>query len=332
MSEYTALRDKIFRSDLSAPHDLIWQVYQFQYRNNPVYSRFVDLLGRYPKEGDIFGIPFLPVELFKNHKIICNNLDVKGYFESSGTTGSINSRHYIADYKVYDRSFTQGFEAVYGDLSEWQILGLLPSYLEREHASLVYMVKGLMEQSSIGSEAFYLYNYQKLYDDLSALKQSAKKVLLFGVTFALLDFASKFQGQFPNLTIIETGGMKGRGKELTRDELHQILKVAFQPAAIHSEYGMTEMLSQAYSTDRGVFYAAPTMKVLKRDAYDPLLVSDSPGRGMINVVDLSNLQSCSFIATMDVGLFHEDGGFEVLGRADHSDVRGCNLMVEGIVG
>jgi hypothetical protein len=332
MSDYTTLRDKIFQGCLPAQYDLIWKVYQFQYQHNSVYKRFVDLLGRYPPKGDIFGIPFLPVELFKAHKVICDNLDVKGYFESSGTTGSINSRHYIADYETYRQSYLLGFESVYGDVSDWTILGLLPSYLEREHASLVYMVKGLMEQSSTRKEAFYLYDYQKLYDDLSELKQQEKKVLMFGVTFALLDFASKFRGHFPHLTIIETGGMKGRGKELTRDELHHILKEAFHPAAIHSEYGMTEMLSQAYSTDRGVFYPSPTMKVLKRDAYDPLLVSDAPGRGMINVIDLSNLQSCSFIATQDVGLFYEDGSFEVLGRADHSDVRGCNLMVEGLVG
>jgi hypothetical protein len=332
MSEYTTLRDKIFQGSLPVQHDLIWQVYQFQYHYNPVYKRFVDLLGRYPREGDIFGIPFLPVELFKAHEVICSNMEVQGYFESSGTTGSINSRHYIADYEMYKQSYLLGFESVYGAVAEWTILGLLPSYLEREHASLVYMVKGLMEQSSTGKEAFYLYDYQKLYDDLSKLKEQGKKVLLFGVTFALLDFAAKFKGYFPHLTIIETGGMKGRGKELTREELHLILKEAFGPAAIHSEYGMTEMLSQAYSTDRGVFYPSPTMKVLKRDAYDPLLVSDIAGRGMINVIDLSNLQSCSFIATQDIGLFHEDGSFEVLGRADHSDVRGCNLMVEGLVG
>jgi len=331
MLEYTALRDKIFAGSLPVPHNLIWQIYQFQYHHNPVYKRFVDLLGRYPREGDIFSIPFLPVELFKAHQVICRNLEVQGYFESSGTTGSINSRHYIADYEMYKQSFKLGFEAVYGDVSEWTILGLLPSYLERGHASLVYMVKGLMEESSTGKEAFYLYDYHKLYDDLSKLKKQGKKVLLFGVTFALLDFAAKFNGYFPHLTIVETGGMKGRGKELTRDELHQILQQAFHPAAIHSEYGMTEMLSQAYSTDIGIFYPSPTMKVLKRDAYDPLLVSHAPGRGMINVIDLSNLQSCSFLATQDVGLFHEDGGFEVLGRADYSDVRGCNLMVEGII-
>jgi hypothetical protein len=332
MSDYTTLRDKIFQGCLPAQYDLIWQVYQFQYHYNPVYKRFVDLLGRYPREGDIFGIPFLPVELFKAHQVTCSNMEVQGYFESSGTTGSINSRHYITDFEVYKQSYLLGFESVYGAVAEWTILGLLPSYLEREHASLVYMVKGLMEQSSTRKEAFYLYDYHKLYDDLFKLKEQGKKVLLFGVTFALLDFASKFKGHFPHLTIIETGGMKGRGKELTRKELHLILKEAFGPAAIHSEYGMTEMLSQAYSTDRGVFYPSPTMKVLKRDAYDPLLVSDTAGRGMINVIDLSNLQSCSFIATQDIGLFHEDGSFEVLGRADHSDVRGCNLMVEGLVG
>jgi hypothetical protein len=331
MSDYITLRDKIFVSSPDAFDNLTWEVFQFQYQNNGVYRRFVDLLGRYPKHGDLTGIPFMPVELFKTHQVVCADLERHTYFESSGTTGSVNSRHYIADLSVYEKSFLWGFKERYGDPSEWVILGLLPSYLERKNASLVYMVRGLMVQSARGRESFYLYDYQKLYDDLMDLRHTPYKVMLFGVTFALLDFIKQFQGSFPNLTIIETGGMKGRGKELTRIELHEQLSAALSPGAIHSEYGMTELFSQAYSTDNGVFYAAPTMKVLRRDAYDPLFVTTEPGRGLINVIDLANLGSCSFIATQDIGLFRADGGFEVLGRSDYSDLRGCNLMVEGML-
>jgi hypothetical protein len=248
------------------------------------------------------------------------------FFESSGTTGQINSRHYIVDPTIYEESFLKGFERVYGSTRDWVIIGLLPSYLERQNASLVYMVDALIKMSSQEESGFYLYDFQALGNVLQKCKLNGKKVLLFGVTFALLQWADAFPGHYPNVTIIETGGMKGRGKELTRAALHQILKEKLQAAEIHSEYGMTELLSQAYSTDEGIFHCPPWMKALKRDLYDPLNVTLNAGRGCINIIDLANLNSCSFIATQDIGRFYADGSFEVLGRVDHSDIRGCNLL------
>lgn len=328
MQEYTTLRDNIFALQGSLTNDLILQVYDFQYRNNPVYRRFVDLLGRYPQNNDIASIPFLPVELFKTHKILADGLSEAGFFESSGTTGVVQSRHYISDFSAYDRSWLQTFRQFYGDPEGWVILGLLPSYLERRHASLVYMVDGLMKASGRPENDFFLNDLFALSKKLRALAAKGQQVMLWGVTFALLDFAEQFPGPLPNVTIMETGGMKGRRKELTREELHITLSRALQPKAIHSEYGMTEMLSQAYSTDAGIFRTARVMKVLRRDLYNPLHCDEKAGRGLINVIDLANLQSCSFLATQDIGEFFSDGSFKVLGRSDNSDVRGCNLLVE----
>lgn len=326
MQDFIKISPKIFNVTASEFDLLALEIFEYQYYHNPIYKQFVNFLNKKNSVIDIYSIPFLPVELFKHHTILSDELQPVSYFESSGTTGTIQSRHYFQDRDIYQKSYLAGFEQTYGSPADWVILGLLPSYLERQHASLVHMVKGLMQYSAKPENGFYLYNYEQLHSILSRLAGTEKKVMLFGVTFALLEFVQNYTGDFPNLTIIETGGMKGRGKELTRDELHSILKQKLHPHAIHSEYGMSEMFSQAYSTDKGVFYCSPTLKVLKRNPYDPFDIGASTGRGNINVIDLSNLHSCSFLATMDIGDFHEDGSFKVLGRSDFSDVRGCNLM------
>jgi hypothetical protein len=326
MSEISQLKEKIFQINNDNLHSIVWEVFEFQYQHNEVYRKFTDFLGLQPRKVDLGSYPFLPVELFKNHEVVSVSELPVLYFESSGTTGQVNSRHFIADAGIYETSFTKGFERVYGSPKDWVMIGLLPSYLERKNASLVYMVELLMRQSGRPENGFYLYDFAALQQTLLDCKAKNIPVMLFGVTFALLEFAAQFPGIYDQVTIIETGGMKGRGKELTRNELHRILSQQLQPKAIHSEYGMTELLSQAYSTDAGIFDCPPWMKVLKRDIYDPLLVNAQEGRGCINVIDLANVLSCSFIATQDIGKFYDDGRFEVLGRVDNSDIRGCNLL------
>lgn len=326
MLEYHQLSSKIFNFSPSEFDDIALQIFEYQYNHNPIYKQFVNYLNKRQDVKDIYSIPYLPVELFKNHTILSDEFQAIKYFESSGTTGSISSKHYYQDLKIYEQSYLNGFQNQYGSPSDWVILGLLPSYLERKNASLVNMVDSLMIHSGHSENGFYLYNYEKLKETLEFLANNERKVMLFGVTFALIEFARDFPSTYPNLTIIETGGMKGRGKELTRDELHVFLKQQLSPKQIHSEYGMSEMFSQAYSTDKGIFQSASTLKVLKRNPFDPFDIQDASGRGNINVIDLSNLHSCSFLATMDLGEFYDDGKFSVLGRSDYSDVRGCNLM------
>ncbi len=326
MQDFLKTGTRIFDIPSSEFDQLALEIFEYQYYYNPIYKQFVNYLNKKNSVKDIYTIPFLPVEFFKYHIIISEELRPVDYFESSGTTGTLQSRHYFQDLDIYEKSYLTGFQKNYGQPSEWVILGLLPSYLERKHASLVNMVKGLMQHSAQPENGFYLYNYENLSQILNNLLISGKKVMLFGVTFALLEFAEKFPGNFPHLTVVETGGMKGRGKELTREELHSYLRQRLQPKEIHSEYGMSEMFSQAYSTDNGVFYCSPTLKALKRNPYDPFDVQATKGRGNINVIDLSNIHSCSFLATMDIGEFYDDGSFKVLGRSDYSDVRGCNLM------
>jgi hypothetical protein len=328
MLQFEVLREKIFDFEQEQFDKLAWEVYQFQYYHNAVYRNFVVTLNRKPKEGVLESIPFLPVELFKQHKVLCDPFQPSSFFESSGTTGSINSRHYITDVSLYERAFSDGFKQFYGEPSDWVIMALLPSYAERPNASLVYMVNHWMALSGQPENGHFLYNYDVLSKQLNQTLASGKKVLLIGVTFALLEWAKQYPGQYPGLTIIETGGMKGRGKELVRDELHTYLNERLYPDAIHSEYGMTELFSQAYSQADGVFRCIPTMRVLRRDPYDPLNVSALPGRGLLNIIDLANLGTCSFIAVQDVGKLYADGSFEVLGRSDNSDTRGCNLMMD----
>jgi hypothetical protein len=267
----------------------------------------------------------LPISFFKDHAVKSTEFKPQLVFESSGTTQTTTSRHYVKDAGIYEESFIKGFELFYGDTKAYCILGLLPSYLGRSNSSLVYMVDKLMQLSGHSFNGFYLHNYEELFNTLRELESNKQPVILFGVTYALLDFAEAFTMKFEHTTIIETGGMKGRKREMTRQEVHALLKKQFGVKHIHSEYGMTELLSQAYSKGDGVFSCPPWMKILVRDEDDPFEIKQD-GRGIINVVDLANIYSCSFIATDDAGVLHDDGGFEVLGRVDNSDIRGCSLL------
>jgi len=272
-------------------------------------------------------IPFLPIRFFKSHLVISGEYQPEITFSSSGTTGLSTSKHHIKDQNIYVESFKKAFEIFLGKPEEYIILAMLPSYLERDGSSLVFMLDALIKMSGQNKSGFFLHEYEALHALLMRLKSNGKKVILLGVSFALLDLAEQFPIDFPDLIIIETGGMKGRRKELIREELHQILKKGFGVDKIYSEYGMTELLSQAYSKGEGLFTSPPWMKVLIRDTNDPFSILSSGKTGGINVIDLANIYSCSFIATQDLGKIHKDGRFEVLGRFDSSDIRGCNLMV-----
>ena len=302
-------------------------VFRYQYENNKLYHDYCDLLHtNLTNVISILQIPFLPVSFFKTHKVITGNIhSAELIFESSGTTGEQASKHYVTETSIYRSSLLQGFEQFYGDPSEYVILALLPSYLERQNASLVYMAKTLMEQSGHPESGFYINEWGKLSEVLSRLEKEKQKVLLLGVTFALLDFADAFPMQLSSTIVMETGGMKGRREELTRAEVHTILKKQWQLHEVHSEYGMTELLSQAYAASGGIFKCTNSMRVFVRDINDPLDVSEQ-GTGCLNIVDLANVNSCSFIATEDIGTIFPNGSFEVLGRMDHSALRGCSLM------
>ena len=303
-------------------------IFHHQYHTNRVYREFCNYLNVNPDDvRNLEGIPFLPIEFFKTKTILSGNENPKITFTSSGTTGSQVSRHIITDLKLYEESFSRAFELFYGDVKDYCVLALLPSYLEREGSSLIYMVDKLIEKSKHVESGFYLDDLGDLTHRLLALQNSGSKVLLIGVSFALLDLAEIKKLDLKNTVIMETGGMKGRRKEMIRNELHAILKEAFGVKQIHSEYGMTELLSQAYSSGNGIFKCPPWMKIMTRDTEDPLSIQAHGKTGGINVIDLANINSCSFIATQDLGKTFEDGSFEILGRFDHSDVRGCNLMV-----
>lgn len=304
------------------------EVFNYQYANNSVYKSFCDYLKKSPSNvHHVKAIPFLPIEFFKTKTITTNSSRHQTIFTSSGTTGQQISKHYVFDLSVYEASFLIAFERFYGTVSDYYILALLPSYLERKGSSLIYMVDSLIKKSEHPESGFYLNNYEDLRAMLLELQKSDKKILLIGVTFALLDLAEHIDFPLKNTIIMETGGMKGRRKEMVRNELHAILKNSFKVDKIHSEYGMTELLSQAYSTGDGLFNCPPWMKILIRDTEDPLSLQKNGKTGGINVIDLANINSCSFIATQDLGKAYDDGSFEVLGRFDHADVRGCNLMV-----
>jgi hypothetical protein len=306
------------------------QVFNFQYTHNDIYRKYCDAL--HVKTGDVdrlSRIPFLPISFFKTHRVWAGGdnalKNAALVFESSGTTGELTSRHYIRDGNVYETSLLQGFEAFYGAPGRYAILALLPSYLERKNASLVHMAKTLMEKSGHPDNGFYVNEWARLHDTLMRLEQSGQKILLIGVTFALLDFADAYPGKLANTIVMETGGMKGRRREWTRTEVHETLKDKWQLPGVHSEYGMTELLSQAYAVAKGVFKCTNTMKVMVRDINDPLDTSGA-GYGCLNIIDLANIYSCSFIATEDLGHVAADSSFEVLGRMDHSALRGCSLM------
>jgi len=304
------------------------EVFKHQFKNNKVYRSFCDLLYIHPSDiTKIEDIPFLPIQFFKQRKIVSSLDEVDEIFTSSGTTGSITSKHYVTDINLYKESYLKGFHHFYGDIEEYTVLALLPNYLERKGSSLVYMVDDLIRKSKQEESGFYLNNLEDLAKKLAQLNHQHKKVLLIGVSFALLDLIEKHQFKLTNTIIMETGGMKGRRKELIRNELHQLLSLGFGVEKIHSEYGMTELLSQAYSKGNGIFETPPWMKILTRDTEDALTIQPTGNTGGINVIDLANYNSCSFIATQDLGKTHHNNTFEIIGRFDNSDIRGCNLMV-----
>jgi phenylacetate-coenzyme A ligase PaaK-like adenylate-forming protein len=306
------------------------EVFNYQYNNNVVYRNFILSLGKdASKIKTVNGIPFLPVEFFRNHKILTGDLPIEMIFESSGTTGVSTGKHYVNDLNLYVESFLRAFGLYYGMPDEFLIAALLPSYTERGNSSLVYMADNLIRRSRNPDSGFYKSNIRQLILTIKKAKEEDCKVLLLGVSFALLDLAENYSPDLSGVVVMETGGMKGRRKELTRSELHSVLKDKLNLLSVHSEYGMTELLSQAYSKGDGIFYCPPWMKVIIRDPQDPLTVYQEPGEtGGINIIDLANINSCAFIATGDLGKLHDDGGFEVMGRFDNSDIRGCNLMVE----
>lgn len=309
-------------------NELCIELFRFQYKNNTVYGQFVDFLGKKPMVIKHYrDIPFMPIGFFKSHRVVSGDFEPEIVFTSSGTTGITTSRHHIKSVELYIQSFMHGFRHFFGSAEQYTILALLPSYLEREGSSLVLMADQLIKRSHQTESGFFLHNYNKLADILVHLKTLKKPTILLGVTYALLDMAEQFPLYFPELIVMETGGMKGKRKEMVRDELHQQLMEGFGIDQVFSEYGMTELLSQAYSKGHGVFYTPPWMKILIRDTNDPLSILPEGQSGGINVIDLANIYSCSFIETQDLGRSHSDGSFEILGRFDNSDIRGCNLLI-----
>jgi phenylacetate-coenzyme A ligase PaaK-like adenylate-forming protein len=303
------------------------QIFKHQFENNKVYRSFCDLLYKHPSDVKrVEDIPFLPIQFFKTHPVLSSPKNIETTFTSSGTTGSVTSKHYVTDLETYQYCFRKGFQQFYGNIKDYVVLALLPSYLEREGSSLIYMVNDMIIQSNQPESGFYLNNFDELKEVLIKLDSESKKVLLLGVSFALLDFVERYQIHLKNTIIMETGGMKGRRKELIKDELYRKLKKGFGVDVIHSEYGMTELLSQAYSKGNNVFKTPPWMKVLTRDTEDALTIQKRGKTGGINIIDLANINSCAFIATQDLGRIYKDGSFEVIGRFDNSDIRGCNLM------
>jgi len=344
---------KIFSTTPGGFEQRALEIFRYQATHNEVYGTYVQALGTNPlRVQTLTGIPFLPVRFFKTHNVQTGNFNAQAIFESSGTNGAMNSRHKVKDLSWYETSFTRCFESFYGPVKNWCIIGLLPSYLERKNSSLVWMVDRLVQLSGRTQSGFYLNEYEQLAAVLAELEKRKQKTLLIGVTFALLDFAEQYPLPLQHTIIMETGGMKGRRKEMIRAEVHEALKDAFAVPVIHSEYGMTELLSQAYSKGGGLFHCPPWMKIVVRDEEDPFVIKQE-GVGTINVIDLANIHTCSFIATDDAGKLYADacpparagtdgddprlndsvgqavgrGSFEVLGRVDGSDLRGCSLMV-----
>ena len=303
-------------------------VFKHQFQTNRVYRSFCDLINVHPSDvTKVSDITFLPIQFFKSRKVLASREEVQEIFTSSGTTGSRTSKHFVTDIKLYKESYRKGFHHFYGNIEAYTVLALLPNYLERKGSSLVYMVEDFIARSKHVESGFYLDNVEELSKMLIKLDKSGQKTLLIGVSFALLDLIEKQQFNLKNTIVMETGGMKGRRKELVREELHAILQEGFGVNEIHSEYGMTELLSQGYSKGKGIFKTPPWMQVLTRDTEDALTINSFGKNGGINVIDLANYNSCSFIATQDLGKVHKDGTFEIIGRFDNSDIRGCNLMV-----
>jgi phenylacetate-coenzyme A ligase PaaK-like adenylate-forming protein len=308
---------------------LALDIFYYQAETCAVYSDFVRLLGLNPEKVNHYrDIPFLPIDFYKSHTIISGKDPAELVFTSSGTSGSVQSRHPVTDINIYIESFRKCFNLFYGDPGKYAVLTLLPSYLEREGSSLIFMVDDLINSSGNNESGYFLYDHQQLYDALIRLRDSATPTMLIGVSYALLDFAESHTLEFPGLIVMETGGMKGKRREMVRNELHEILCAGFGVPVIHSEYGMTELLSQAYSKGSGIFHCPPWMQVCIRDTNDPFELLKTGLTGGINITDLANINSCSFISTQDLGRVYPDGTFEILGRFDNSDIRGCNLLVQ----
>ncbi len=304
------------------------KVFRFQYEHNKVYKDFCDFLKTDVQNvKSLQQIPFLPIQFFKSHEVLSSEEKIQEIFTSSGTTGMATSKHLVTDASLYEESYRKAFSAFYGNIQNYVVLALLPSYLDREGSSLIYMVDDLIRLSNHPDSGFYLNNYDELIQKLLELEAAGESIILIGVTYALLDLIEKQKFELRNTIIMETGGMKGRRKEMIREELHEQLCQGFGVSAIHSEYGMTELLSQAYSLGEGIFECPNWMQILIRDPEDALSYVENGKTGGINVIDLANLNSCAFIATQDLGKQKPNNSFEVLGRFDHSDIRGCNLMV-----
>lgn len=313
-----------------APNDfeqMSLELFAFQYKNNAVYRQFCELLQKHPScIKKIEDIPFLPIQFFKSHRILSSKSVVQAVFSSSGTTGDVTSQHYVTDLSLYEASFCKAFETFYGAVEDYMVIGLLPSYLDREGSSLVYMVNYFISQSKYPESGFFLKDLEAVKKLLEAYDGS-RKILLIGVSFALLDLVEAYAFQLTTTIVMETGGMKGRRKEMIREELHGYLKEGFGVQTIHSEYGMTELLSQAYSKGKGIFACPPSMKILIRNTENPTEILPYHHTGGINVIDVANVNSVAFIATQDLGKQLDTNAYEILGRFDHSDIRGCNLMV-----
>lgn len=306
---------------------LALEIFDFQMDKNPIYSAYAAMILKGEDPRNIYEIPFLPIEFFKTQQLICNGQKIEEIFLSSGTTGD-QSRHLVSDLSIYQKSFSKSFELFYGEITDYCILSLLPNYRQREGSSLIYMVDELINESKHEKSGFYLNDYKGLSETINELERKKQKTILIGVSYALLDLAKNFPQMLEYTIIIETGGTKGKRKEFVKEEIHKILKNSFSLQYIHSEYGMTELLSQSYSDGRGIFKSPPWKKILIRDTNDPLSLIGEKKTGGINIIDLANIYSCPFIATQDLGKTYDDGSFSVLGRFDNSDVRGCNLLVQ----
>tara|TARA_B100001250_G_scaffold162198_1_gene139306 strand:- start:685 stop:1656 length:972 start_codon:yes stop_codon:yes gene_type:complete len=321
------MQEKIFSiEDDSQFEEVALEVFDYQITHNKLYANYATKLLKGKRPCNIYEIPFLPISFFKSHQIICQKKAVEEIFISSGTTG-VQSKHLISEISIYKESYTKSFELFYGNVTQYCILSLLPNYREREGSSLIYMVDDLISKSKNPKSGFYLNNYQQLAEIIKDLESNDQKTIIFGVSFALLNLAKKFPQKLKNTIIIETGGTKGKRKEIVKEELHEKLKSAFHLEKIHSEYGMTELLSQSYSKGDGVFKSPRWKKVLIRDPNDPLTIIEDNKTGGINIIDLANIYSCPFIATEDLGKNFEDGTFKILGRFDNADTRGCNLLM-----
>ena len=328
MLEINSLVERIKTVSTSNFDALALDIYRFQYLNNEVYEQWSTYLGKTPDNVDqLSKIPFLPIEFFKSHKVQSGNWIEQVVFESSGTSGNQTSRHLVFDEQFYLDNCIRAFVSNYGSISDYTILALLPSYLERDNSGLISMVNHFIELTNSSDSGFYLNELDELYSNLLQLRDSGRKVILWGVTFALIDFAEKYKVDFPELIVMETGGMKGRREELVRSEVHEKLRKAFGVNQVHSEYGMTELFSQAYSKGAGLFYPSNTMKVIGREVNDPLAYPSNNKTVAFNIIDLANIYTCSFIESKDIGTIMEEESFEVKGRLDNSDIRGCNLLV-----